>query len=119
MDIPNAGQNRINTVHFFAEAEKKGSGPAAVRRVLERDFGVKIPYYVRIRFDGVVKVVDALGGLTITLPEAQAGYEAAPTHWTVQKRWLLFVTAKDLMIYTACSADSWQSKRWPRKCSIH
>ncbi|HEX7555130.1 MAG TPA: LCP family protein [Leptolinea sp.] len=76
VDIPDAGSNRINTVHFFAEAAKTGSGPAAVRRVVERDFGVKVPYYVRIRFDGVVQVVDSLGGLTITLPQAQSGYEA-------------------------------------------
>ena len=76
VDIPNYGENRINTVHFFNEAEKKGSGPAAVRQVVERDFGVKVPYYVRIRFDGVVKVVDALGGLTINLSTAQSGYEA-------------------------------------------
>lgn len=74
--IPNYGENRINAVHFFAEAEKKGSGPAAVRRVIERDFDVKVPYYIRIRFNGVVKVVDALGGLTINLPAAQSGYEA-------------------------------------------
>ena len=74
--IPNYGENRINTVHFFNEAEKKGSGPAAVRQVIERDFGVKVPYYVRVRFDGVVKVVDALGGLTINLQTAQSGYEA-------------------------------------------
>jgi polyisoprenyl-teichoic acid--peptidoglycan teichoic acid transferase len=74
--VPNHGENRINTVHFFNEAEKKGSGPAAVRQVVERDFGIKVPYYIRIRFDGVVKVVDALGGLTINLANAQSGYEA-------------------------------------------
>ena len=81
VDIPDAGSNRINTVHFFAEAAKTGSGPAAVRRVVERDFGVKVPYYVRIRFDGVVRVVDALGGLTITLPEVQSGHEAGTHTW--------------------------------------
>jgi polyisoprenyl-teichoic acid--peptidoglycan teichoic acid transferase len=90
VELPNAGQNRINTVHFFAEAEKKGSGPAAVRRVVERDFGVRVPYYVRIRFDGVVKVVDALGGLTITLPEAQSGYEAG-THTLDGTKALAFI----------------------------
>jgi LCP family protein required for cell wall assembly len=76
VEIPNYGENRINAIHFFNEAEKKGSGPTAVRQVVERDFGVKVPYYVRIRFDGVIKVVDALGGLKINLETAQSGYEA-------------------------------------------
>jgi polyisoprenyl-teichoic acid--peptidoglycan teichoic acid transferase len=76
VEIPRYGENRINTVNFFNEAEKKGSGPAAVRQVIERDFGVKVPYYIRVRFDGVVKVVDALGGLTINLKTPQSGYEA-------------------------------------------
>ncbi|GAP22105.1 transcriptional attenuator, LytR family [Leptolinea tardivitalis] len=90
VDIPNVGQNRINTVHFFAEAEKDGSGPVAVRRLVEKDFGVKVPYYVRIRFDGVVKVIDALGGLTITLDTAQSGYEAG-THTLDGTKALAFV----------------------------
>lgn len=79
VNIPNYGENRINTVHFFNEADNTGSGPAALREVIERDFGVTVPFYIRIRFDGVVNVVDALGGLTITLHEAQSGYEAG-TH---------------------------------------
>lgn len=33
-------------------------------------------YYVRLRFDGVVQIVDAMGGVVVELPEAMSGYEA-------------------------------------------
>jgi polyisoprenyl-teichoic acid--peptidoglycan teichoic acid transferase len=49
LDIPGVGQNRINTAHFFAEGEQAGSGPRALQQVIQNNFGVRMPYYVRIR----------------------------------------------------------------------
>ena len=74
--VPGFGENRINTAHFFAENAKPGSGPQAAKLVVTANFGVDVPYVVRIRFDGLVRFVDALGGVVLDLPEAMSGYEA-------------------------------------------
>lgn len=74
--IPDHGENRINTAHFFAEAETPGSGPQAAIDAVELNFGVPVDYYIRIRFEGLQEMVDALGGVEIDLPEPTSGYPA-------------------------------------------
>jgi LCP family protein required for cell wall assembly len=76
VDIPGVGQNRINTAHFFAEGEQAGNGPQALQQVILNNFGVRAPYYIRIRFDGFVGVIDAMGGVTVDLDEPMSGYDA-------------------------------------------
>jgi len=78
--IPGVGENRINTAHFFAEANQPGSGPAAAIKTVETNFGIKVPYYIRLRFDGFMNVISALGGVTIELPTPMAGYPAGKQH---------------------------------------
>jgi LCP family protein required for cell wall assembly len=78
--IPGVGENRINTAHFFAEANQAGSGPAAVAQTVTADFGVPIDYTVRVRFDGIQEVVDAMGGVDIDLPKATALLPAGRHH---------------------------------------
>lgn len=74
--IPDYGENRINTAHFFAEAEQPGTGPMAALEVVESNFGVRVDYYLRFQFDSFKTFIDALGGVEIDLPEAKAGYSA-------------------------------------------
>ncbi len=78
--IPGHGENRINTAHFFAELDNPGSGPSVTRQVVEDNFQVSVPYYVRVRFDGFKDVVDAMGGITITLDKPASGFEAGVHH---------------------------------------
>jgi LCP family protein required for cell wall assembly len=78
--VPGYGENRINTPHFFAEAEQEGSGPAAAQQAIEENFGVRMPYYLRIRFDAFTRVVEALGGIDLDLAETMAGYPAGRHH---------------------------------------
>jgi LCP family protein required for cell wall assembly len=85
VSIPDVGENRINTAHYFAEGRQPGSGPAALRQTVAQNFGVDLPYYLRIRFEGFREVVDALGGVDIELPEAMAGYSAGRHHLTGRK----------------------------------
>lgn len=80
--IPNVGENRINTAHFFAEANQPGSGPQATLDTIEQNFQVKIPYYVRIRFDAFQQIIDALGGVTVNLPSDMGGLTAGEHHLT-------------------------------------
>lgn len=74
--IPGVGENRINTAHFFAEANQEGSGPDAAMETVRLNFGVSVKYYARVQFDSFVEIVDAMGGLKIDLPSPTAGYDA-------------------------------------------
>ncbi len=74
--IPGVGENRINTAHFFAEADQAGSGPAAAVETVRQNFGLTVHYYARIRFDGFRKIVDAMGGVEIDLAEPAASLPA-------------------------------------------
>ncbi|MCK5428292.1 MAG: LCP family protein [Anaerolineales bacterium] len=83
--VPGVGENRINTAHFFAEAQQAGSGPLAVEETIQQNFGVDVDYYIRIRFEGFREVVNALGGVDIYLPKPMAGYPAGFHHLTGNK----------------------------------
>ena len=74
--IPGVGENRINTAHFFAENEQAGSGPRATLETIKQDFGVDVDYYVRVRFDSVQELADALGGVEVELDTPMSGYQA-------------------------------------------
>ncbi len=76
VNIPGVGENRINTAHFFAEIEQPGSGPRATLQTIRVNFGLDVPYYVRLRFDSVQPIVEAMGGITIELDQPTAGYPA-------------------------------------------
>jgi len=78
--IPGVGENRINTAHFFAEANQADSGPAATIDTIEQNTGVKMQYFLRIRFDGLIDIVDAMGGVNINLSEPMGGYEPGQYH---------------------------------------
>lgn len=78
--IPRVGENRINTAHFFAEANQPGSGPAATALTVQQDFGIPVQSYIRLRFDGFTNVISALGGLDVDLPSAMSGYPAGKVH---------------------------------------
>ena len=83
--IPGIGEGRINTTHFFAEAELPGSGPAAMIEMIRSNFGVDFPYFIRIQFNGFREIVDALGGVDIELSEPMAGYQPGKYHLTGNK----------------------------------
>lgn len=83
--IPGVGENRINTAHFFAESAVPGSGPQAVRETIKLNFGVDLRFYIRFRFESFRDIVDAMGGVDITLEEPMAGYSAGKHHLTGRK----------------------------------
>lgn len=74
--IPNYGENRVNAAHFLVEADQPGGGPEAAMLTVSSNFGVDVDYYVRIRFIGLLEVVDALGGIALELPQDMSGYSA-------------------------------------------
>ncbi len=83
--IPGFGENRINTAHFFAEAQNPGSGPGKVMETLRENFGITANYYLRFRFEDFIEVIDAMGGVDISLEKPMAGYDAGEHHLNGRK----------------------------------
>jgi len=80
VSIPEYGENRINTAHFFAEVDSPGSGPTAAMQTVSQNFGVDVEHYIRIRFGGFLDLVELIGGVEIDLPVAMSGYPAGSHH---------------------------------------
>lgn len=78
-ELPGYGWRKINNANAFAEMNTPGSGGAATAAVVENMLGLDIPYYVRIDFRGFEKLIDELGGITVTVDRSftDAQYPAA------------------------------------------
>jgi LCP family protein required for cell wall assembly len=64
--IPSRGYERINTAELWGELGKyPGGGPALIKNTVEYNLGLPVHYYVRVDFQGFVKIIDALGGVTV------------------------------------------------------
>src|SRR4051812_12603039 len=61
--VVTAQKNKLNTAFAF------GGAPLTVNTV-ERNTGVRIDHYIEVNFLGFVKMVDALGGVTVCTPTA-------------------------------------------------
>lgn len=68
--IPDHGYGKLNSAHAIGEQAETGGGPALAKEAISDLIGMPIHYYVRIDFDGFVKLVDALGGLDVTVENA-------------------------------------------------
>jgi LCP family protein required for cell wall assembly len=65
--IPGYGQERINTADCLGEKESgPGGGPALVAAALSESLGIAVDAYARIDFAGLERVIDTLGGITVT-----------------------------------------------------
>ncbi len=64
------GAVKINSVNAYAEQKEKGSGPATQARELSAALGQPIEYWARIDFRGFQKVIDAIGGVDVTVDRA-------------------------------------------------
>jgi LCP family protein required for cell wall assembly len=68
VEIPDLGQTRINVVDYYGLVTGyPGGGPALVRRVLTETLGIPTQHYVRVQMNGLVRLIDMLGGVTVTL----------------------------------------------------
>ncbi len=80
VEIPGVGPNRINAAFFLAEAQQAGSGGGAAVETVRSNFGVDVDAFVSLDFSGLVRFVDALGGVDIDLARPAGGYEAGVHH---------------------------------------
>jgi LCP family protein required for cell wall assembly len=69
VDIPDYGPQRLN-VAYPVGAQRGGAadGAALLQRTLARSFGVQTDHWATIDFRGFVALVDALGGVDLTVP---------------------------------------------------
>ncbi|MSQ44223.1 MAG: hypothetical protein EXR45_08485 [Chloroflexi bacterium] len=65
VNIPGYGYERINSAFEIGEFQKKGGGPALLRKTIEGLLGVPIHHYALVGFTGFRKVVDQLGGVVV------------------------------------------------------
>lgn len=63
VDLPGVGQERINAAHYFA-------GQKGIITAVRDLTGLPIHHIVVVKFNGVKKMVDEMGGLTVTNPTA-------------------------------------------------
>jgi len=70
VSIPGYSENRVNTAHFIGDRDKyPGGGPALAKTTVQYLLGVPIHYYVRVNFEGFERLIDAIGGIAIDVPE--------------------------------------------------
>ena len=64
--IPGFWMSRINFADFYGEAyDYEGGGPALVRDTLLYNLGIRADHYVRTNFDGLIGIVDTMGGVDV------------------------------------------------------
>jgi len=64
--MPSLWMSRINCADFYGEAQGyEGGGPALVRDTLLYNLGIRVDHYVRTNFDGLIGIVDTMGGVDI------------------------------------------------------
>ena len=67
LNIPGYGQNRLNAAFMFGGSE-------LVEQTLNVNYGVYVDGYLKVNFDGFKKIINKVGGVEITLTEAEAEY---------------------------------------------
>lgn len=65
LDVPGYGVQPINTANMLGEMDEPGSGAALTAAALEGPLGVGVDRTVRLRFEDLVALIDAAGGVTI------------------------------------------------------
>ncbi len=73
--IPNHQPNRVNVIDYLGEKdEPDGGGPALLSSIIESKMGIRIDHYLRFDFEAFKDVVDALGGVEVTVDCAVSDY---------------------------------------------
>ena len=68
VNIPGYGNGRINQVDVQGEIEKYPGGvPGSAQQVILDELGIPTKNWVRLRLEALPELVDALGGVTVTL----------------------------------------------------
>jgi LCP family protein required for cell wall assembly len=80
VQAPNQNGSRIGSVYKIAEAQELGKGPSSITTIVSKSFQISIHYYVLVRMQGFISIINSLGGVDITLLQSTAGYPTGITH---------------------------------------
>jgi polyisoprenyl-teichoic acid--peptidoglycan teichoic acid transferase len=58
---------KINGIYPINENIKKGSGVKSMAKLLQSEYDLPIHYWATIKFEGVEKIVDSLGGISVNV----------------------------------------------------
>lgn len=89
VDIPDINtkyditQGKLNQAYFYGGPgmgyySGPGGGPGLLARTLDLNFGVRVDHYGAVNMQTFVKIVDAVGGIDLYLPEAVDGRSDDP-----------------------------------------
>jgi LCP family protein required for cell wall assembly len=120
VNIPGWGEDRINATYFLGGYTKyPGGGPALTRRVVEETLGIPIAHVALIKMNGLARLVDAIGGVTVALDCPL--YEQTPDpqnpnrllNWSLPAGavWLDGPAAKKFVTYRYLSSDFGRAQR--------
>ena len=68
VSIPEHGEDKINAAYAIGENDAAGGGPALVAQTIEANFGIRVPYWATVDFDGFRKIVNTIGGVVVDVP---------------------------------------------------
>ncbi|MDD2427231.1 MAG: LCP family protein [Eubacteriales bacterium] len=77
VSIPNEPDPRYAnnySPNYMLNAAHTWGGPELLLKTVQRNFRVDVPKYVAVDFNGFTEVIDAIGGVTINLTQAEASY---------------------------------------------
>lgn len=66
--------SKINAVHAYGESKRKNFGPELLRKKISEIVGLPIHYYGRIDFTAFKNIIDAVGGVEITIEKSFYDY---------------------------------------------
>lgn len=78
--ISDQEENHIGVVYTIAEIKETGKGPDAVTALVNKSFQIPVHYYILVKMQGFISIVDSLGGVDIMLSQPMAGYPVGITH---------------------------------------
>lgn len=73
--IPGYGWRKINHLYALAEYNDPGTGGDYAKQIISQIFGVQIPYYVRVDFNGFEEIIDLVGGVDVEVPNTLSDYQ--------------------------------------------
>jgi len=82
--IDNYGVSRINYADALGENKNPGQGGEYARQVFSKVFNIDIPYYARVNFSAFEQIVDAVGGIDVTVDNPFVDYSYPGENYSYQ-----------------------------------
>lgn len=84
--------NKINASYFYG-------GSDSLIDTIEKNFKIDIDYYVAVDFNSFVRIIDALGGLTVEVQEYEANYINRTTSHTIESGPAVTLNGQEALVF--------------------